>query len=112
MPKAAARTSTAAKKGGRQLKSVVTAAASTEALVDLVQKLGLTDILMDRVKARIEEQDFDEIFDEVTDYLRRNPEVLVVTLGAVTAATALIVWLNSRREWDGKERRERSLSRA
>ena len=52
MPKAE-RTASAAKKGGRQLKSVVAGAASTEALVDIVQKLGLADLLIDRVKARI-----------------------------------------------------------
>lgn len=91
--------------GARMLRNVVTSAAATETLIDLVDRLGLVDVLLGRVKARIEETDIDELLEEVTDYLRRNPEVLVVSLGAVTVATGLLVWLNKRREWDGNERR-------
>lgn len=87
------------------LRSVVGGSAATDTLVDLVERLGLIDIVLGRVKSRIDETDMDELMDEATDYLRRNPEVLVVTLGAVTVATGLLVWLNSRREWDGSERR-------
>lgn len=90
------------------LRSVVGTGAATDTLVDLVERLGLVDIVVGRVKSRIEETDVDELLDEATEYLRRNPEVLVVTLGAVTAATGLLVWLNSRREWDGSERRTTS----
>lgn len=90
---------------GGMLRSVVGASAATDTLIDLVERLGLVDVLLGRVKSRIEETDLDELMDEVTDYLRRNPEVLVVSLGAVTVATGLLVWLNSRREWDGSERR-------
>ena len=57
-------------------------------------------MIMGRVKARIEETDIDDVLDDVVDYLRRNPEVLVVSLGAVTVATGLLVWLNARREND------------
>lgn len=86
----------------------VTPAVATDTLVDLVQRLGLVDIVVGRLKSRIEETDLDELFDEITDYMRRNPEVLVVTLGAVTVATGLLVWLNKRSEWDGAERRRAS----
>jgi len=101
------RSTTSARKS---LGSIATTAAATGTLVDLVERLGLVDIVIGRLKARIEETDVDELFDEVAEYMRRNPEVLVVTLGAVTAATGLLVWLNSRREWDGSERRARKAS--
>lgn len=93
---------------GRTLRNVVTTAAATETLVDLVDRLGLVDIVLGRLKSRIEETDLDELFDEVAAYLRRNPEVLVVSLGALTIATGLLVFMNSRREWDGAERRRAS----
>ena len=91
--------------GSGALRNVVTPAIATDTLVDLVTRLGLVDIVVGRLKAKIEETDIDELFDDVTDYLRRNPEVLVVSLGAVTLATGLLVFLNNRREWDGSERR-------
>lgn len=93
------------KSGARALRTVVPAGVSADSLVDLVERLGLVDLIVGRIKARIEETDIDELFDEVTDYLRRNPEVLVVSLGAITVATGLLVFLNNRREWDGNERR-------
>jgi hypothetical protein len=95
------------KKGGTPatLRSVVTAVAGTEGLIELIERLGVVDIVMGRLKARLEETDLDELFDEVKDYLERNPEVLVVSLGALTVATGMLVYLNSRREWDGSERR-------
>jgi len=86
------------------LRSVV-GPTSADTLLDLANRLGLADLVIGQVKAKIEGTDVDEVLDEVTDYLRRNPEVLVVTLGAVTIATGLVVWLNKRREWDGDERR-------
>ena len=92
------------------LRNVVTPALSTENLVDLVTRLGLVDLVVGRLKAKIEETDIDELFDEVTDYLRRNPEVLVVSLGAITVATGLLVFLNNRSEWDGSERRGRETT--
>jgi hypothetical protein len=92
------------------LRSVVGAGVGTDTLIDLVERLGLVDMVVDRVRSRIEETDVDEVMNEATEYLRRNPEVLVVTLGAVTIATGLLVWLNSRREWDGSERRNEASS--
>lgn len=91
--------------GASALRNVVASAASSEALIDLVERLGLVDMVLGRIKSRLEETDVDELFEEITDYMKRNPEVLVVTLASVTVATGLVVWLNSRREWDGEERR-------
>ena len=54
---------------------------STETIIDIVERLGVVDLLVDRLKARIQEVDTDDLMDEVTDYLKRNPEVLVVALG-------------------------------
>lgn len=87
------------------LRNVVAGAASTDALIDLVEKLGIVDLVIGRLKSRIEETDLDELFDDISDYLKRNPEVLVVSLGTMTVATGILVWLNSRREWNGEERR-------
>jgi hypothetical protein len=92
------------------LRSVVGTGVAGDTLLDLVERLGLVDIVLGRVKSRIDETDIDELLDEATDYLRRNPEVLVVSLGAVTVATGLLVWLNNRREWDGAERRRTAAS--
>jgi hypothetical protein len=91
--------------GGHTLRNVVTSAAATETILDLVSRLGLVDIVVGRLKSKMEETDIDDLFDEIADYLKRNPEVLVVSLGALTVATGLLVYLNSRREWDGTERR-------
>jgi hypothetical protein len=96
--------------GSHALRNVVTSAAATETIVDLVTRLGLVDIVVGRLKSKIEETDIDDLLDEVTDYLKRNPEVLVVSLGAITVATGLLVFLNNRREWDGEERRRESAS--
>ena len=87
------------------LRSVVGSAGGADTILDLVERLGLVDVVLGRVKSRIEETDIDEILDDAADYLRRNPEGLVVPLGAVTVATGRLVWLNNRREWDGSERR-------
>ena len=70
---------------------------STETIIDIVERLGVVDLLVDRLKARIQEVDTDDLMDEVTDYLKRNPEVLVVALGTITIAAGVIVFL-SRRE--------------
>ena len=102
----------ASKGGGTAsvLRNIAVGAMGSDALLDIIERLGLVDLVLGRVKSRIEDTDLDELLDEATDYLRRNPEVLVVTLGAVTIATGLLVWLNNRREWDGAERRTISTS--
>lgn len=91
--------------GGSSLRNVVAAAAGTEGVLELIEKLGVVDIVLGRLKSKLEETDIDELFDDVKEYLSRNPEVLVVSLGALTVATGLVVFLNARREWDGTERR-------
>jgi hypothetical protein len=91
--------------GAQVLRNVVTSAAATETILDLVDRLGLVDIVMGRLKSKIEETDLDELLDEVRDYLKSNPDVLVVGLAAITLATGALVYMNQRREWDGDERR-------
>lgn len=93
------------KSGSSTLRNVAMAAAGTEGLLELIERLGLVDIVLGRLKSRLEETDLDDLFDEAKDYLKRNPEVLVISLGTLTIATGLLVWLQSRREWDGNERR-------
>lgn len=100
------------KSGGTTLRNVVTAAAGTDGLLELVERLGIIDIVIGRMKSRLEETDIDELFDEAKEYLKRNPEVLVVSLGALTVATGLLVFLNARREWDGTERRHTEAAEA
>jgi hypothetical protein len=75
---------------------------STAALLDLAERLGVVDMVADRVKGRLEDVDIDALIDEVADYIKRNPEVLVVSLGAVTIATGAAVYLNKRK--DGRSR--------
>jgi hypothetical protein len=96
--------------GNTALRDVVGGALGSDALVDLVERLGLVDIVLGRIKSKLEETDVDDLFEEITDYLKRNPEVLVVSLGAITLATGLLVFLNNRREWDGSERRGTSYT--
>jgi hypothetical protein len=91
--------------GAAVLRSVVGGSAGADTMLDLIERLGLVDLALGRVKSKIEETDIDELLDDVQEYLRRNPEVLVVSLGAITIATGLLVWLSNRREWDGTERR-------
>ncbi len=100
------------KKSATTLRNVVGGAVGSDALLDLVEKLGLVDIVVGRLKSRLEETDVDELFDDLTDYMKRNPEVLVVSLGALTVATGLVVFLNSRREWDGAVERRGTGKRA
>ncbi len=85
----------ASKSGARNIKGGA-AGLSPTAILDIVERLGLVDILIDRVKQRLEDVDIDDLIDEVGNYLRKNPEVLVVSLGAVTIAAGALVFLNRR----------------
>jgi hypothetical protein len=81
-------------------------AINTETILDIVQRLGLVDILTARLRQRIEDVDVDELFDELGKYVRRNPEVLVVALAAITVSAGLVVYLNGRRDvmdWDEED---------
>ena len=70
---------------------------SGAAILDIVERLGLVDLIVDRLKARLDDVDTDQVIDDVADYLKRNPEVLVVSLGAVTIAAGALVYLNRRK---------------
>src|SRR5712691_7458604 len=70
---------------------------STATILDIIDRLGLVDLIVDRLKARLEEVDIDQILDKIADYLKKNPEVLVVSLGAVTIAAGALVYLNRRK---------------
>ena len=72
---------------------------SSAALFDIVDRLGVVDLVVDRVKSRLEEVEVDDILDEIGDYLKRNPEVMVVALGAITIAAAIMqrIGANKRR---------------
>lgn len=77
---------------------------STAAILDIVERLGLVDLIVDRMKSRLEDVDIDDLIDQAADYLRRNPEVLVVSLGAVTIAAGALVYLSKRNEGTRAER--------
>ena len=70
---------------------------SGAAILDIVERLGLVDLIVDRLKARLDDVDTDQVIDDVADYLKPNPEVLVVSLGAVTIAAGALVYLNRRK---------------
>ncbi len=95
----------AGKSTGSALLSAVAGSVSTDSLIEFVERLGVVDLIVGRVKTRIEETDIDELFDETALYLKQNPEVLVVSLGAITVAAGMLVWLSGRRERDGAQRR-------
>ena|SRR5437868_5524800 len=77
--------------------SSIAAGLSGAAILDIVERLGLVDLIVDRLKARLEEVDIDQLLDEIGEYLKKNPEVLVVSLGAVTIAAGALVYLNRRK---------------
>ena len=81
----------------RRSTSLAESGLSTATILDIVDRLGLVDLIVDRLKARLEEVDVDQILDEIADYLKKNPEVLVVSLGAVTIAAGALVYLNRRK---------------
>jgi hypothetical protein len=66
--------------------------------------------VVDRVKGRLEEVEVDDIIDDVGDYLKRNPEVLVVSLGAITIAAGALVYLNRRSGGGTTRERERTTA--
>lgn len=85
-------------RGGRPLRTGGKGAVTTDTILDLVDRLGLVDLVVSRVRTRLEDVDFDEILDELGDYVRRNPEVLVLALATVTVSAGLIVYLNQKRD--------------
>ena len=81
----------------RRSSAAAAQALSAATILDIVERLGLIDMIVDRIKARVEEVDADQLIDDIADYLRKNPEVLVVALGAVTIASGALVYLNRRK---------------
>ena len=103
------RGSSARRTSGKGRSSGLKSAASalnSAALFDIVERLGVVDLVVDRVKGRLEEVDMDDVLDEIGDYLKRNPEVLVVALGSVTIAAGALVYLNKRNDRGPREPRE------
>jgi hypothetical protein len=88
-------------------------AASTAA--DLIQRLGLIDLIIPTIRSRVQKIDAEAVLDDAVEYLRRNPEILVVLFGSLTVTTGLIVYLVRRAEEEEREaerrREERSDSR-
>ena len=80
-------------------------ALTTETILDIIESLGVVDLITSRLRAKLEQADFDDVLDDVRRYVRRNPEVLVVALAAITVSAGLIVYLDSRHEhrWDEDE---------
>lgn len=89
-------------RGGRT-RAVASSAFTTETILDIVERLGLIDLVTARIRERLEEVDIDDMFEELARYVRRNPEVLVVALATVTVSAGLIVYLNSRNEQFGDD---------
>ena len=79
------------------VRDAAVAALSPDAIMDLIDKLGVKDLVVGHLRTRLESIDFESLLDDAVDYLRRNPEVLVAILGAVTVTAGLIVFLEARR---------------
>lgn len=101
-------------RGGSRSSTKRTAAAglSSAALFDIVDRLGVVDLVVDRVKSRLEEVEVDDILDEIGDYLKRNPEVMVVALGAITIAAGALVYLNKRNDREPRVREPRETGQS
>ena len=87
-------------RGASRARRAGASALNTAALFDIVDRLGVVDLVVDRVKNRLEEVEIDDVLDEIGDYLKRNPEVMVVALGAITIAAGALVYLNKRNDRD------------
>lgn len=89
------------------LRKTAAKAVTPETIIDLVQRLGLVDIVVDKLRARLEESDIDEVLDELGDYIRRNPELIVVGLATLTVAAGAVVFLARREEEEERYERPR-----
>jgi hypothetical protein len=91
---------TAKAQGASALRDLAASTLSVEAILELIERLGMKDLLINKIRARLENADIDDLIDDGIDYVRRNPEVLVVILGAITVTAGLIVFLESRHPRD------------
>ena len=82
---------------------------------DLIQRLGILDLIVPTIRSRVQKIDAEAVLDDAVEYLRRNPEILVVLFGSLTVTTGLIVYLVRKAEEEEREaqrrREERSASR-
>jgi hypothetical protein len=86
-------------RGARAVKDRATAI-TPETVLNLIGQLGLTDLVMSRVRERIKETDVDDLLDDAIGYLKRNPEVLVALLAVTTMAAGVVLFLKTRDDWD------------
>lgn len=82
------------------LRDLAASTISVDAILELIEKLGVKDLMVAKLRARLEDADVDSLIDDAIEYVRRNPEVLVIALGAITVATGAIVFLESRHPHD------------
>jgi hypothetical protein len=87
-------------------------AMSSDTLIDLIQRLGLLDLAVDKIRARLETADIDNLLDDATDYLRRNPEIVVVLLGTITVAAGMVVFLERAERWRNSDEETEEEERA
>ncbi|HEX7154590.1 MAG TPA: hypothetical protein VF618_24105 [Thermoanaerobaculia bacterium] len=84
-------------RGSTSLKSAAASAVSADTLMDIVDRLGLIDLVISRMRSKLEDVEFDDLFDDAGEYLRKNPDILVVVLAGITVTAGAIVFLQSRR---------------
>ena len=80
---------------------------------NLLERLGLLDLIMPAVRDRIQAIDAEALVDDVVVYVRRNPEILVGIFGSLTIASAVLVYLVRRaeEEEEARQQRQRAASR-
>jgi len=80
------------------LRDLAASTISVDAILELIDKLGVKDLLVSKLRDRLEAADVDSVIDDAIEYVRRHPEVLVIALGAITVATGAIVFLEQRHD--------------
>jgi hypothetical protein len=103
--------SSSSQHSARSLRDVAENAMSTDNLIDIIQRLGLVDMAVNRLRARLEATDIDSAIDDAVDYLRRNPEMIVVALGTLTVAVGAVVFLAAPSEEESRPSRSARSSR-
>jgi hypothetical protein len=81
------------------------------AAANLIDRLGLMDLVIPAVRSRLKKIDTEALIDDVFDYVQRNPEILVVIFGSLTITSGLIVYLVRKAEEEEREERERERRR-
>lgn len=100
-------------RGSTSVKRAAASAVSADTVLDIVDRLGLIDLVIGKMRTRLDDIEFDDLFDEAGDYLRKNPDILVVVLAGITVTAGAVVFLQSRREQrEEEERNERRTASA